>query len=144
MLRRAGGLVAQSPYAPPLSLSLRDLEAGGEARAHCSFGEPYLSADCFPAFISSSRSVCLSVSGAVAPSAPTPERAGLSREEKPRNSAITRRESTRKLRLHPFGDGDAQQVEGQLQLAEGDRRQGQARTLDRRFGDQDRAGCIEP
>ena len=72
MLRRAGGLVAHSQHAPPLSLSLRDLEADNLVRAHCSFGEPYLSAGCFPAFISSSRSVCLSVSGAVAPSAPTP------------------------------------------------------------------------
>ena len=63
------------PSAPPLSLGLRDFGSRRWLTALCSFGEPApnpkRNADgYFPACISSSRSFCLSVSGAVAPSAP--------------------------------------------------------------------------
>ena len=67
--------------APPLSLGLRD--SGRPRWAPCSFGvppSPLGQGGNFPAFISPSRSFCLSVSGAVAPSAPGAKPRPLPRE----------------------------------------------------------------
>ena len=107
---------------PPLSLGLRDFEpAGPTASGPCSFGEPH--AATLSSVSRLARSFCLSVSGAVAPSASGRESRCL-----PRGSAAQcwrgRGESSARPSADPLSQQSEQVVEARLSPETDGRSQG--------------------